>query len=89
LRIVAIAVLLFVATTAQAQDRGYYWDGYRWGWQGYGPPTRDYPPGPVYPEGQIPQRDRNCRGQACVDEFHGWGGYDRRQRFDRWGYPLR
>jgi hypothetical protein len=91
LRIIAIAVLSIIATTAQARDRGYFWnnDSQSWEWRGGGAPTRPYPSWPVYPQGQIPERNLDCRGLPCMNEFHSWGGYDRRQRFDQWGYPLR
>ncbi len=70
-----VVIISFCALAAE----GYYWDGYRWIWRGAGGPTRPYPPQP-YP---LPPRD--CYGQACVDEFHRFGGRDQRTCFDQWG----
>jgi hypothetical protein len=77
--LITAGLALIFALWASGAFAQYYWDGYRWVWQGYGPPTREYPPGPAYPPRP------NCQGQPCVDEFHRFGGRDQRPCFDQWG----
>src|SRR5882672_5089979 len=77
-RMKVLGTLLFVllASTAHAQQRGMYWNDWtqRWEWRGGGEPTRPYPPGSSYPEGQIPRRDLDCLGENCYREYRSFGG---------------
>ncbi len=73
----AISLLAYGWIQPVSQQRGYYWNGYEYEWRGGGQPTRAYPPGPTYPEGYIRERDMDCRGQGCVDQFHRNGGRPR------------
>ncbi len=65
MKTLTILLLSVLATSAHAQQRGYYWDGYRWSCQ-VDCLRRGEPPSPIWPsERRIPDLYR---------EYRDWGG---------------
>jgi hypothetical protein len=80
-----LAILLLLTASASAQQRrDCHWNGYFW--ECFGPSVP-----PDTPRQLIPRYEYEPRPPEpdIYEEFHRWGGYDRRPCFDQFGRQVR